>query len=255
MAKNKIYTVGFRLPGKDYSYVRFESRQSLAEAEVILIEPTIGNISCGSSYNGKPLLSEFMSESFREYQQHWHKEIQAALDSGKLVVVYLVTPLEYYHYTGDAESSGSGSSRVTTKKVAPFSAYDAIPCLDSVLSRSEVNIRLDDNAGFLSRYWDEFADVSVCEAIIRGKFRQVVLRTEDDASVAGALVRDFPGYLLFLPPIRYDEDKFIRYDEESNPSPWTKEARRFGKCHATAIYELDEALRLDAALNLPGQQD
>lgn len=242
MAGKKIYTLGFSLPGKVFSHIEYESLESLAGAEIILIQPTIGDISCGSSYNGKPLLSEFMSDSYREFNQHWRREITLALQQGKLVIVYLVKPLEYFHYTGETEFSGTGSGRVTMKKVAPFSAYDAIPCVESVTAISGASLRKTGKTGFISPYWEEFAQVSSCEAVLRGDCRQILLQTEDGGGTAAALAGNFSGYLLFLPPIHFDEDKFIRDNEESTASPWTKEAQRFGRRLASAIINLENAL-------------
>jgi len=248
MARQRIYTVGFRLPGNVFSYIGFESRDSLRDAEIVLFQASIGNISCGRHYNGKPLLSEYMSDSFRDYNSHWRSELQSALQAGKLVIVYLVRPLEYYHYTGDTEFSGSGNSRVTTKRVAPFSAYQSLSWLDKISTKNTNRLKLNADAEFLAPYWDEFGGASACEAVISGEFQQVLLETADDGAIAGAQAKAFPGCLLFLPPIHFDEDKFIR-DTEEAATPWTKEAIRFGKRLASALFNLQDAVRLQASGN------
>lgn len=44
----------------------------------------------------------------------------------------------------------------------------------------------------------------------------------------GAWVRG-KGALLFLPPIRYDEKAFLKYDKSERARIWTPEALKFGK--------------------------
>ena len=108
MAKNRIFTIGFELPGDVFEYVEFNSDQTLLDANIVLFEPTLGNYSSYESYNGKPLLSEHSSFSTKQYLEHWHSEIVAAVKAGKLVIVYLARPIECYRHTGLGLGVGVG---------------------------------------------------------------------------------------------------------------------------------------------------
>jgi hypothetical protein len=45
MAKKRIFTVGFDLPGDEFEYIRADSTQTLLDADIILFQPTLGSTS------------------------------------------------------------------------------------------------------------------------------------------------------------------------------------------------------------------
>jgi hypothetical protein len=52
MAKHRIFTVGFELPGEEFEYIKFNSDATLLDADIILFEPTLGSTSSDSEYIG-----------------------------------------------------------------------------------------------------------------------------------------------------------------------------------------------------------
>jgi len=98
MPKKRIFTVGFELPGEEFELVDFDSDQTLLDADVILYQPSLGycRFEYGQQWEGKPILSESDSFSKKTSVNHWHSEIAAAVNAGKLVIVYLVRPIEYF---------------------------------------------------------------------------------------------------------------------------------------------------------------
>jgi hypothetical protein len=44
MAKNRIFTIGFDLPGDEFEYVEFRSDQTLLDADIVLFQPTLVEI-------------------------------------------------------------------------------------------------------------------------------------------------------------------------------------------------------------------
>jgi hypothetical protein len=136
MAKRKIFTVGFSLPGDDFEYVEFDSDQTLLDADIILFEPGFGNHYGTVAYNGVPRFDEHSSFVVKKQVQHWKSEIIAAVEAGKLVIIYLVKPKEYYRYTGEKQQSGTGRSRTVTNIVEEISSYAAVPNLNHVVSKS-----------------------------------------------------------------------------------------------------------------------
>lgn len=243
MAKNRIFTVGLDLPGDEFEYVEFDSDTTLLDADIILFEPTLGNASFEGSYNGKSLLSEHSSFSVKQRLDHWRSEIVAAVKAGKLVIVYLAKPRECYRHTGQTEHSGTGRSRVTTNIVTEVSSYNAIPNLKGVKSKSGTEIQIDKDAKYLAPYWSEFSGYSPYEVEIEGDFKHILLRSRSGNRTLGAAVRGVTGNLLFLPPLRYDYEDFVQYDEKSSETYWTEEAVQFGKRLVSALGALEASLK------------
>lgn len=243
MAKYHFFSVGFDMPGDDFEYVPFDSDQTLLDADIILFEPTLGNYSSYESYNGRPLLSESSSFATNESLRHWRSEIVAAVNAGKLVVVYLARPVECYRHTGQKQFSGTGRSRVTTNLVTEISSYEAVPKLKGINSKTGREIRIEKDASYLAPYWKEFSLYSPYEVEIEGDFTRVLLRSRTGDRVVGASVHSAVGALLFLPPIRYDRRKFVRVDRRSEKSFWTEEALKFGKKLAANLSGLADTIK------------
>jgi len=243
MAKHRIFTVGFDLPGDEFEYVNFDSDATLLDADIILFEPTLGNASGSGTYNGKTLLDEYSSFSAKQRLDHWRSEIVAAVKAGKLVIVYLAKPRECYRHTGQKQHSGTGRSRVATNIVTEVSSYEAIPNLKAVTPKSGTEMQIDKDAKYLASYWSEFASYSPYEVEIEGDFKHVLLRSRAGNRTLGAALRSATGVLLFLPPIRYDQKTFLRYDKKSEESYWTKEALQFGKRLVAALVALADSLK------------
>jgi hypothetical protein len=243
MGKKRIFAVGFDLPGDEFEYISFNSDQALLDADVILFQPTLGNYGSFESYNGKPLLSENSSFSTQEHLNHWRSEIVGAVNAGKLVVIYLAKPIECYRHTGQKEFSGTGRSRIRTNIVSEVSSYEAVPNLKSCVSKSGKEIRLEKDGAILGPYWKDFSVFSPYDVQIDGNFSKVLLRTRTGDKIVGALVHAKPGHLLFLPPLRYNEKKFIRYESKTDRSFWTKDALQFGKRLTAALVGLAETLK------------
>jgi hypothetical protein len=93
----------------------------------------------------------------------------------------------------------------------------------------------------LGPYWKEFAEYSAYEAFIEGKFTYALLTTKTGNKIVGAAVRG-KGSLLFLPPLRYEGERFTRYDSKKEETYWTPEAIKFGKRLAAALAALAETL-------------
>ncbi len=243
MAKHRIFTVGFELPGDDFEYVEFESAQTLLDADIILFQPTLGYYSSDENYNGRFLLDEYYSFALKERLEHWRSEIIAAISGGKLVVVYLTEPIEGYRYTGQQNHSGTGRSHVTTKFVTEISSYEAVPNLERATPKTGSAIRLDKDASYLAPYWAEFSAYSPYQVELHGQFSRVLLRSQSGGRIVGAAVHGRTGTLLFLPPLQYDEEKFVRDDSEEEESAWTKEGVKFGKQLIRALVALEASLK------------
>jgi hypothetical protein len=254
MPKKRLFTVGFELPGEEFDHIDFDSDQTLLDADIILFQPSLGGCSFeyGQQWEGRPILSHRDSFSKKARVDHWHTEIVAAVNAGKLVVIYLAKPIEYFRYTGSQQFSGTGRGRVATEMVSGISSYDSLPNIKRVAAKSGSAIRLEKDGAYLTEYWDAFSASSPYEVEIEGDFTQTLLRSRVGDRIVGAASHSKRGgYLLFLPPITYDDEAFLRDaedDEEDDIEYWTPEALQFGKRLVGCLVALSDRLKHDAAI-------
>ena len=197
----------------------------------------MGNTSQAESYQGEDQFDHKSSSCLAKSLQHWGSELAAAANAGKLVIVFLAKPLKYFRYTGDVEFSGTGRSRVKTNIVAPVESYSAIPNITLIEAKSGSGVLLTKEASYLKPYWEAFSAYSPFEAFIDGKFSHPLLKTKTGNKIVAAAVQS-TGALLFLPPLRYDDDKFVKRDSGKNEEYWTPEALKFGKRLTSTLLSL-----------------
>lgn len=241
MGRKKIFTIGLDLPGEEFEYVPFDSDQSLLDADIVLFTPSFGDHYPSETYQGERLFSHSSSVNVSQNIQHWRNEIAAATNVGKLVIIFLAKPQIAYRYTGNSEYSGTGRSRVTTNIVTKVTSYSAVPIITTVEAKTGREVRLTKEGGYLAPYWKEFEGFSPYQAFIDGKFSHNVLTTKSGSKVVAAAVRG-KGALLFIPPLSYDEKKFVKYNTKTDQSFWTPEAIKFGKKLSTALVGLFDSL-------------
>lgn len=241
----KILSVGFEFPGNAAEYVPLTSDRSLLDADIIVFKPSMAShYTSSETRQGKPLLGEHDSFRAVEDAAHWHSELKASFDVGRTIVVYLSKLEEYYIHTGQKNFSGTGRNRVTTNIVTSFNNYSCLPIpVDRVVTASGTEIRVAKDLKFLALYWKEFAEQSAYEVYLEGKFNNVVLTTKAGNRIIGAVISGQKGTMLLLPSIKYDYDKFVKYDEKSESDVWTSKAIAFGKSLLSHIVEIDNALR------------
>lgn len=250
MAKKTIFCVGFDLPGDEFEYVPFESNRSLLDADLILFEPSLGEYSTYDEYAGKPLISEWDSPRVAERLAHWRSELINAVNAGKLVIIYLRKPIDVYRHTGRKEYSGTGRNQKVTNLVEPVRSYAAVPRLDTVVAAEGTGIKVTPQAKYLASYWKEVSSTARYEVYIEGKFTEVLLQTKAGERTLGAIVRG-KGSLLFLPPIAYPKEKFIKYNTKTAETHWTADAIKFGKRLLAAIVGLADTLQSSGAATPP----
>ena len=241
MTKKRIFTVGFDLPGEEFEYIEFDSDQSLLDADIILFRPGFGNHYPSEDYQGEPLFRPSSSVSVAQNLQHWRSELASATNVGKLVIIYVTKPLSYFRYTGEQQNSVTGRSRVITNVVTRVTSFSAVPNVITVEAKTGREVRLTKDGAYLAPYWKEFEGYSPYQAYIDGKFTHAILITKVGNKTVAAAVRG-KGTLLFLPPLLYDEKKFIKYNDKKDESFWTPEAIKFGKRLSGALVGLYDNL-------------
>lgn len=238
-----ILSVGFEFPGGVAEDVELESDRSLLDSDIIVFEPGIPHELHDTPFQGKPGLTDESSFRAREALARWCSEILAAVDAGKLVVVYLVSPVEVYADTGQRQYSGTGRNTRVTRIVDLLGSYDAIPIKAKVIATSGTEIRPAGDLKYLATYWKEFGEDSPYQAFLDGDCGQVLLKTRSGDRIVGAAVRKGAGTLLLLPALQYDYDSFVKKGEKKGTWEWTKEAVAYGRRLASALVGLAEVLR------------
>lgn len=245
MPKYRIFTVGFDLPGENFEYISFDSDQTLLDADIILFEPTLGSYYSEENYNGRPLLNEASSFKISECLQHWHSEIVAAVNSGKIVVFYLSKEIRCYKYTGRKDFSGTGRSRITTNIVDEISSYTKIPRLTKFAPKSGSKTRVEKEGYYIVPYWDAFSEISPYEMEIAGDFSRILLRSKSGDRVVGAAFHGKLGVLIFLPPLQINPDEFTIYNDKTDEHRWTADALKLGKKLASTLVAMADSIKAD----------
>jgi hypothetical protein len=240
---SRVFSVGMRFPGDIAEYVPLRSGNSLFDGDVILFYPHFGNYTSSERYAGHRLLTETDSAAVIRDTAHWRSELKTAVDSGKIVFVYLRQPEQVYYYTGSQSYSGTGRSRVTTNHVASVESYHMLPItLNGLTPRRGREISPIGSLGALAAYWSEFGSVSKYEAYYDSGVGTDVLGTKKREKIVGSIIRTKGGgALVLLPPFEWDEDELTYY--RGDTEYWRKEAQRLGARWVKALIGASDALR------------
>ena len=241
MAKKKILTIGFSLCDEDTESCDFNSDLSLLDWDIILFKPDISDfVSYVDTYKGKPCLSDDRSFQLKEQAEHWRREIRAAVESGKLVIVYLSDLNEISIATGEKRFSGSGRNQKTTRIVTDYNNYHTIPLDVKPVKTNGVEIKLAaKNSEVISAYWREFSSVSTYKVLLNDEIKPCLVTKHGDKAV-GTIVRskNSSGTLALLPDIDFYPPQF--FDEEDE---WTANAKQFAARFIKTVVALDKSLR------------
>jgi hypothetical protein len=265
----EILAVGIDIPGGDVQYVPLTDNQSLADGDIVVIEPDIApfyGYFPTDSFQGKPSLSESASFRLKEGIQHWQREISSGLAAGKSIFVFLKELQEVFVDTGQRTYSGTGRNRQTTNIVNKVDNYQLLSLPVTIVSSTGKSIKLAPKADIIASFWSEFQDVSEYKVHIDGKVTQPLLVTRDGNRIVGAMLRykKSPGHLILLPPLTIDTETMTEVKEDG--TYWNKKGIAFGKRLTQLLVTMDKQLRSDrqptptppwvsdSAYNLPLEQ-
>ncbi|MHB8119189.1 MAG: hypothetical protein ACYDHX_10750 [Methanothrix sp.] len=245
MSAKRILTIGFELASPDTQYESFRSKTSLLDWDIVLFKPEIGDFASYSEYfQGKPSLSDSASFQLKESCEHWRREINQAFETGKTVIVFLPSFEEVYVDTGERSYSGTGRNQRTTRHVAEYNNYKAIPSTLSPVTATGSSMKLSARgADVLAPYWSAFESVSQYEVILTDPKVPACIVTRTGDKAVGALYRSksSAGTLLLLPDIDFNSEWFFK--EKSGQQTWTPAAKQFAGRMVSTVVALDKALR------------
>lgn len=240
-----LFSVGFEIPGEGAKYVPFDSELSLLDADVVVFKPNMSSMYGYhyEYYQGKPSLSENASFELKERLEHWRRELNVALASGKAVIVFLTDLQEVFVDSGQRQYSGTGRNARVTRLVSLCSNYDCLPGNLSFTTCTGQTMRLGDQAIIFAEYWRLFGDRSTYKVTIDGKVSKRLVVSKDGSQVLGAIIqwKDMPGTAIFLPDTDFEGEGLI--EEKSGELHWTKKARALGSQFVNCILEIDRVIR------------
>lgn len=244
MKQKHILSVAFDIPGDNTEYVAITSNQSLADGDIVILEPDISSF-CDytKSYQGKPSLYESSSFRLKESIQHWQREVAAAVAAGKSVFVFLTQLESVFVDTGERTYSGTGRNRQTTNIVTCVDNYEFLSLPVSVVNSSGKSIRLAPKADIIAPYWSIFGEMTNYQVLIEGKVTQPLLLSRDGKRTVGAIIRykDSPGHIVLLPPLEIDIKSMTEKKKEG--TFWNKKGMQFGSQLTAALIAVDKQLR------------
>ncbi|GAH85923.1 unnamed protein product, partial [marine sediment metagenome] len=192
MKQKHILSIAFDIPGEKAEYVSITSKQSLADGDIVVVEPGMSSFHdyMGSeSYQGRTLLSENGSFRLKEAIQHWQREISASVAAGKTVFVFLTEREQVFVDSGQRTYSGTGRNRQTTKMVDHADSYQLLSLPVSLVNSSGTSIKLAPKANIIAPYWSTFEDMTNYRVHIEGKVTQPLLLSRDGKRTLGAIIR------------------------------------------------------------------
>ncbi|WP_407312989.1 hypothetical protein [Pseudomonas sp. nanlin1] len=248
MAQKKILTIGLSLADDSSEFCEFESDISLLDWDIILFKPDIHKYICRaeSAFEGKPCLSDDQSFKLKNQSEHWRREIKAAVEHGKLVVVFLseLTPLSIA--TGQKQFSGTGRNQKVTRIVTDYNNYQSIPLdLKPVASRGREIKLAERGSEIITSYWHEFSGYSSYNVIVESVPSPILLTKHGNKAVGSvSRSKSSSGVLLCLPDIDFYSDSFfIDDDGGENEGDWTSEAKQFASRMIKAVVSMEKSLR------------
>lgn len=248
MAQKKILTIGLSLADDDVEFCEFNSDISLLDWDIVLFKPDIHEYiyRSESTFEGKPCLSDDQSFKLKAQSEHWRREIRAAVEHGKLVLVFLseLTPISIA--TGQKQYSGTGRNQKVTRIVTKYDNYQSIPSdLKPITSKGKEIKLAEKNSEIIASYWHEFSNYSSYKVIIEDEPSPILLTKHGDKAVGNIhRSKNSSGALLCLPDIEFYADSFFSDgDDEKNEGDWTSEGEQFASRMIKAVVSIEKSLR------------
>ncbi len=234
MAKHHILSVNFDFPGDEAEYVDFGSNQSLLDADIVVFQPSLGEVKSTYVQNGLPLWTDTDSRYIRQKLRHWREELLAAYRVGKTIFIILVTPETGLYWDSEVLSS-----------------YDALPFSITTKSVSGRQITPTKDIGFLSSYWEQFGNEMHYQTSIEGPFTNTLLKTKVGERIVGAAIRHNQAAFILVPPIVYDKVANATYYKNGKVDSWTQGGVQLGKRLSGALVAVAKALRSEGEATPP----
>jgi len=240
----KIFTIGYEIPGRSEDLLDFTSNNSLMDADIVLFNTdTPYGLDYPSTFQGKNSYTEDASFDYKEQLKHWRNELDNFLKTGKIVFLLLSKKEEFYLATGEKQHSGTGRNRQTTNIVNLHDNYEFLPVnIGRITVATGKHIEFTGNTIF-NEFFKRFKKNLEYQVYLENvENAQVIFTGKDKTKTLGAVYKSGDGHLVVLPYVKYDEEKFTRYDEKEDKSYWTEDAIKFGNNFIDCLLSINQQL-------------
>jgi hypothetical protein len=218
--------VGVRIPSKHVTFAPIRSNASLAEWDIAVFRPVAQEFTRNApGATGSPArLDERTSAEFRHAARHWHAQLQAALDLGRTVILFLPEP-ETLHLAREGDPTETETA----------SSYDLAPVPADWTPEAGMNMTPGPGAAMLDSYWARFSAMSKYHvAWAEHPDRPALLTPRGHVVGFEAIHGASGGRLVVLPDLPFDDSSFIESDGENRPR-WTQAAIDFAETLAREL--------------------
>lgn len=237
----KISTIGYQVPGKSDSLIDFHSKSSLMDSDILIFSPDTPE-EYENQYQGQNSYSETGSFQYKEYTQHWKKELTNLLEAGRTVFLFLKEKKTFYLKTGTKEYR----PKMTISHVGLHNNYEFLPVdIGTMTTAKGKSIKFSGDILF-NNFYKIFKNDLEYQVYLEDVENAIVIFTgKDKSKILGAIYKVSTGHLVVLPYLNYDEDKFTKYKKNKKGEEsayWTKEAVKFGHTLIDCLIEIDKSL-------------
>lgn len=239
-----VIGVGFSLPSKEDDYIRFDSKGSLSDADIAIIDPSFNNTTSYSldypngTFQGKSCYSIDSSFRIKEHLAHWKKEIENFLKAGKTVFILLSEKQHFFVHTGQKQTSGTGRNQKVTNIVEEFDNYRFLPTSKYQIQNA-TGSKIYPTSPLIKNLYECCKEVLDFQSFIdtneQTKGQLFATKTKD--KTLGIALKVSNGHLIFIPALTLP-DSF-----ETANGDWSKEAILFGKKLKICVAEIAESLQ------------
>ena len=195
MAKEEIFCVGKEIPGNDHQYVPFNSNQSLLDADIIIFEPNLDNITNDLYLHQKDDydVSANQLSLINDAMEYWRMELDAAFDAGKTIFVFLKKPEIYQTYDDEIQT------------------YDCLSInFPSLTESTGKKMKLTNEGKLLASYWNAMRGISRYEVHYDSRnlnhYRQGIsgiplMLTSSGNRCVASWIKGSSGHFILLPAL------------------------------------------------------
>lgn len=238
----EILAIGYNIPSENDDYAGISERVSLSDADIVVFCPDF-DTACyergypSTYYSGKPCFDSNSSFQIKEDAQYWRREINAYLENGRTLFIFLKEYYDFYVHTGQKTTSGTGRNQRVTNIVELFNNYKYLPIDIKVYSSSGKKVVV--KSDLVKNYYKCFENELNFEAYINSEeINNLLFTSKAGDKILGANLKVLNGHVVILPYLDCDEKHYYDYKKEE----WNKEGIAFGKKLINCLIEIDKRL-------------
>jgi len=247
-----IKGIGFNLPSENDDFISLDSFSSLADTDIAIFSPNLettdySTIQMGSSregvYEGKVLYNKESSVLIKDHIAHWEKELLSFVENGGTLFVVLSKKDYFYIYSGSRSLSGTGRNQKVTNHVEKLTNYDFLP-FRNIQYHIATGKNIVPQSSLVKDLFNHFKEYFTFETyIVSEKINSSIFTTKNKDRTLGATFKIKKGFLIFLPNLNLDIERFTEINKETNQEQWSTEAISQGKILVNCLVEIDNILR------------